>query len=61
MSENKPICAICGVSLPKCGSFVQCHIFPTGYVCTTCCIHCMHFRWAGSLPRCMAALSEKEK
>lgn len=63
MIENKsPVCGLCGATLPECGSFVQCGIFPTGYACTSCCVGCLHFFWAGSLPKCQAALSrEKEK
>ena len=59
MNDQKPVCGICGATLPECGSFVQCRIFPTGYACSACCVECIHFFWAGSLPKCRAALKEQ--
>lgn len=61
MNSETPVCGICGVSVPECGSFVQCPIFPTGYACSTCCAGCMHFYWAGSLPKCRAAIKEQNE
>lgn len=60
MSEEKPICGICGATVPECGSFVQCRIFPTRFVCTKCCTQCLHFREQGSLIYCAASDSEKK-
>ena len=58
MSEEKPVCAMCGVTVPECGSWMQCKIF-NGHVCMTCCMNCMHFRELGSHVFCAAAYAQK--
>lgn len=60
MSEKKPVCEICGVSLPECGSFVQCAILH-GFVCSSCHWNCLHHCIAGSITWCGAAYAETKK
>ena len=58
MDDNKRVCEICGGSLPRIGSWVQCRVF-AGYVCCTCHCHCTYYHTAGSHTWCAAAYEQK--